>query len=91
MFQVVLQATYGQANNLINHQTFGTRRVYNQCLYCGSQAVEHSERYYPQFRHSPRITSCIARKKSELYGVHMYHLSRTNWGITGCLKRLTVL
>ena len=49
------------ADNLNNHQIFGTRRVCNQCLYCGSQAIEHSERYYPQFRHSPQITSCIAR------------------------------
>ena len=40
-------------------QTLGTHGVYNQ--YCGSQAIEHSERYYPQFKHSPRITSCITR------------------------------
>ena len=46
---------------------------YSQSLQsiCGSQAVEHSERHYPQFRHSPRIISCIARYKQGYVAYYM--------------------
>ena len=71
-------------------QTFGT--IYNQSAVCGSQAIEHSERYYPQSKTLAANNYLHREIKTGLCGVlHGYELSKTGLESTSCFEHTMVL